>query len=114
MLDPRYPLRTRLIVSAVALLVSVAACKKSGQEPSRTDEAVAPGPAAAPNNLDSARPDPASANGVDAGTSTITPEFAAPLAPSPKELEANRAAAEEYYRSPQGASGAAGQPSDPH
>lgn len=108
MLNRWYSLHCRVVVLAFALALPAASCKKAPETP-RTDETVVPTPTATPTNPEP-RPGLPSGSNLAAGTSTTTPEIPQPLAPTPKEIETNRAAAEEYYRSPRGASGSAERP----
>lgn len=94
-----------LLLSLVAM--TVVGCKKTGQEQPQSGEPGAPTSSAGPANAVAAPGLPAPAV-PDAATSTQAPRLIEPLAPTPKEVEVNRAAAEEYYRSPQGASGSGG------
>lgn len=96
-----------LLLSAIA--VTGLGCKKTGQETPQPGEPGAPTNSAAPTNA-VAGPGLPATPGPDAATSTQTPRLVEPLAPTPKEVEVNQAAAEEYYRSPQGASGSGGAP----
>jgi hypothetical protein len=92
-----------LTLTCVAL-APVVGCGKSSdskQPPSEPGIPASPGPA---GPVAAAAGAPAAAAPTST-TSTQAKPFVPPLTPTAQELEANRAAAEEYYRSPQGASG---------